>query len=457
MAGHRHSRGSSLRMIPTTMGLALAMLSIVNVSPGLAQEIRQERPWTGKFADGTMVTQDNVAEILRQHVEWLKSEGKEGRQADLSGANLTGANLIKANLTKANQGDVNLTEAELQAADLTEVNMSWGSLNKATLSGAKLQRADLSEANLRWANLAWANLTKAYLMGARLVKASLRRANLTEANLTGVDLTEADLTEADLTGADLRGADLTGVWFEPKLGCVPYIPSMQAANNLSSLTFRDSPHGLIELREALTKAGLREQEREVTYAIEHTKRVKWTHADPFSKFFRRSNTEEENSTEESTFFQKLGLVILGWIGYAFIELPCQYGMSPWRPLVLLGLGIPFFFVPYVVFLWTGKTDGIWKVWSLERMRQDLGAEGRSKLLKLRGWPAIRVGFYFSIVSAFSIGWRDLNVGNWLARLKREEYEYRATGWARSVSGFQSLLSVYLLALWALTYFGRPFE
>lgn len=35
--------------------------------------------------------------------------------------------------------------------------------------------------------------------------------------------------------------------------------------------------------------------------------------------------------------------------------------------------------------------------------------------------------------------------------------YGATGWARTVSGIQSLLSVYLLAIWALTYFGRPFE
>jgi len=26
-----------------------------------------------------------------------------------------------------------------------------------------------------------------------------------------------------------------------------------------------------------------------------------------------------------------------------------------------------------------------------------------------------------------------------------------------VSGIQSLLSVYLLAIWLLTYFGRPFE
>ena len=33
----------------------------------------------------------------------------------------------------------------------------------------------------------------------------------------------------------------------------------------------------------------------------------------------------------------------------------------------------------------------------------------------------------------------------------------ATGWPRSVAGLQSLLSIYLLALWVLTYFGRPFD
>jgi len=26
-----------------------------------------------------------------------------------------------------------------------------------------------------------------------------------------------------------------------------------------------------------------------------------------------------------------------------------------------------------------------------------------------------------------------------------------------VSGFQSLISVYLVAMWVLTYFGRPFQ
>jgi hypothetical protein len=30
-------------------------------------------------------------------------------------------------------------------------------------------------------------------------------------------------------------------------------------------------------------------------------------------------------------------------------------------------------------------------------------------------------------------------------------------WVRTVSGIQSLLSMYLLAMWALTYFGRLFQ
>jgi hypothetical protein len=56
-----------------------------------------------------------------------------------------------------------------------------------------------------------------------------------------------------------------------------------------------------------------------------------------------------------------------------------------------------------------------------------------------------------------MGWRELNVGTWMTRLQPREYNIRATGWVRIVSGIQSLMSVYLLALWALTYFGRPFE
>jgi hypothetical protein len=65
--------------------------------------------------------------------------------------------------------------------------------------------------------------------------------------------------------------------------------------------------------------------------------------------------------------------------------------------------------------------------------------------------------FFSLMSAFNIGFRDINFGRWLRLLPRAEYDLKAKGWARTVAGFQSLVSVYLIALWVLTYFGRPFE
>ncbi len=73
------------------------------------------------------------------------------------------------------------------------------------------------------------------------------------------------------------------------------------------------------------------------------------------------------------------------------------------------------------------------------------------------FKAIGYAFYFSLLSTFHIGWRDLNVGNWIVRIQPNDYIMKADGWVKSVSGIQSLLSIYLLALWVLTQFGRPFD
>jgi hypothetical protein len=83
-----------------------------------------------------------------------------------------------------------------------------------------------------------------------------------------------------------------------------------------------------------------------------------------------------------------------------------------------------------------------------------------KRLKMRMSRLIRAfgyGLYFSLISAFTIGWRDLNVGNWISRIQRREYILKSTRWVRTLSGLQSIASAYLLALAVLCYFGRPFE
>jgi hypothetical protein len=338
-----------------------------------------------------------------------------------------------------------VTEADIRS--ILAQHRRWLETNKK-----EGQKANFRGANLNGIFLFDRDLTEADLEHAILSKANLQRANLTGANLCWADLSGADLKDACFTGSDLKFAI-----YEPKAETSPLLLSLAMARNLQWLTYNTSPHGLIELREAFKKAGLRDQERMITFAIEHTKRIKLTSADPFSFLFSKFKEQQGSKKGQASFLERLGLEVLGWIYYIFIELTCEYGMSPWRPLFLLLVLIPFFSALYVLFLWKGGRDGIWKVWNPERMRKNHGETTPRRPVRLRGASAIPVGLYFSVLSAFSIGWRELNVGVWIARLQRYEYNYRATGWARTVSGFQSLLSVYFLALWALTYFSRPFE
>lgn len=75
-----------------------------------------------------------------------------------------------------------------------------------------------------------------------------------------------------------------------------------------------------------------------------------------------------------------------------------------------------------------------KVWSDERIMDDElrgNPERDIEILVLDSEKShlLTLGFslYFSLLSAFHIGWRDLNVGNWIARIQPREYTLRAKG------------------------------
>ena len=57
-------------------------------------------------------TKDELAEIVRQHNEWIKDNSK-GKRADLSGANLSWADLSRADLSWADLSWANLSRADL--------------------------------------------------------------------------------------------------------------------------------------------------------------------------------------------------------------------------------------------------------------------------------------------------------------------------------------------------------
>ena len=104
------------------------------------------------------ITKEELKTILEQHKLWLNSNGKEGKRADLTGANLTCTNLTGTNLTGAD-----LSSADLTWADLTGANLTSADLSGACLYGANLFGADLTGANLIDSELEYSNLTDAIL------------------------------------------------------------------------------------------------------------------------------------------------------------------------------------------------------------------------------------------------------------------------------------------------------
>jgi uncharacterized protein YjbI with pentapeptide repeats len=424
-------------------------------------------PCDGPYRDGIRPGAAELSRILEEHEVWVRTG--RGRRAnlcgaDVRGADLSGANLARALLSMADLSEGHLFKADLTGAELVRARLRGTDLIEARLDGADLRRADLAGANLLRARLAGANLADAELEpGARavvlveavLTDANLRRASLPGAQLTqadlkganlyGADLRHANLLDARLTGADLRDSDVAGAVLELEPGALPGIQALALARHLAEVTYVNTPATLVELRGQFKDRGLRSQERALTYAI--------------------------RSTETAARWREGGLgAVESAFNWLLFDLTSAYGMAPGRPLRLLVLVILSFTPVYLAGLGRRGRAGIWIVPLPDRLhkRKDITRPQRvgrqlSRFGKrpVRGVRAVArmlwIALCFSVLSAFQLGWRDFNVGSWIARLQPREYSLRASGWVRTVAAAESLISVYLMALWALTYFGRPFE
>jgi uncharacterized protein YjbI with pentapeptide repeats len=414
----------------------------------------------------------NNADLSSAELNNANLRGAKLNNANLFGAQLNNADLSEAELNKAtllyahlNNADLNMAKlnhanpnanlgllvpAELNnaaypgPAKLNNANLRLAELNDANLSYAELNNADLLGAKLNNANLRGAQLNNAKLLGAKLNNADLGFAKLNNADLLGAKLNEANLTGAEIADAQLSYADLTGALYAPR--SQPPNASISGIIGLKSVLFpKGEEVGLVQLRELLQKAGLRDSEREATFAIETGKTahalVDW-----------RKN---------------LAGAVEGIFRKAAFEWTTGYGLYPRRAIEIsaaLWAGmILVYFWPIRLKQRSAQGTGIYQVWPSGRIKTSerepcLSQSDDVNLLQSsNALGAIGYAAYFSLLSTFNIGWRDLNVGTWIARTQPREYALRATGWLRVVSGIQSLLSVYLLAIWVLTYFGRPFQ
>gem|GEM_PF-660483 len=467
---------------------------------------------------GQKLNTKQLDDILSQHALWLqdnqeleKPNNNDPRRGHLCGADLTKAYLVKANLTMADLRQANLShanlekarlhrawldnanfhEADLSGADLSEAYLYDTSLThaklhnangqrakwlNADLTGAMLNSADLTGADFYKANLAGieannANFTKANLPETNLSHASLEYANFTDAVLQKSNLTRANLTHSVMTRALLHYANLTEARYFPKYGTAPDIIGLTSAKNFNTVICYDFPMGapaLVELREAYKKAGMRQMERLMIYMLKSEERkLNW----------ERGGWARVESA----------------LSYAFFELPSGYGLYPQRPLTIviimffwftviywfglrIGFGHPFLEIRWppryatkrtAINIMKGDTrrtsnvcvtveeDGGLRRYPrwLKRKQLKSNLKGRFK----KEFRLLRISLHLSLLNAFQIGWRNLNIGLWITYFQTHQYFFYTRGWLRKVGGLQSVLSFYMLILWVLTQFGRPFE
>ncbi len=94
------------------------------------------------------ITQEHLDEILKNHQIWLKSNGKEGTQADFTNFALIDNQLLGVNFEKAIFSSSRIEDVDLRNANLSETLFIGSNLIKTNFKGANLNGANFTNANL---------------------------------------------------------------------------------------------------------------------------------------------------------------------------------------------------------------------------------------------------------------------------------------------------------------------
>jgi uncharacterized protein YjbI with pentapeptide repeats len=319
------------------------------------------------------------------------------------------------------------------------------SAEKKDFGGYIFNRGPLDEAIFHGSNLA----------GTKFIGTSLKNASFDgwarpDCGGTPVQtvLVGAEFRDADLSDASFAGADMTGVVFEP--AALPDADGIADARNLEQMTFDENPSPLLRLRQAFRDGGFDEQDRKIGYAIH-----------------RRLAEQELKKCSRNIFSACITL-----IGYRFADWTCQYGWNLWRPVEIGFVAWLVFALIFFLFMHHPGPSGLYLAVATGIVLDDDAIKNAPQVRslplasvlhpkQLSDWARnearlVKIAIYFSLINGFNLGFKDADIGRWIRLLPWREFEFRALGWSRTFAGVQSLITLYLVAIWVLCVFGHPF-
>lgn len=264
--------------------------------------------------------------------------------------------------------------------------------------------------------------SKITVVGERAKPLNLGRLVLTGADLSRSDLSSVILENSDLRGTNLNGtalgeAKVAGAIFEPTQ--LPATIDIATAEGLDRLTWWTDPRPLFSLRKSLRDDGFNDAARKITAAIHRHEQ--------------------------------------GWGERLAFDWTCEWGANALRPIQLaVGFSIVCSLIYWGAMYFPTRQSGLFIVATGQRISTAKGKE-RTRRLGVRPRPSFRTAILFSLMSTCNIGFKEFNFGRWIRLLQPREYDIRARGWLRTLSGLQALVGLALLALSILSYFGHPFD
>ncbi len=414
----------------TRLGLGAVLFVLLNTSVLLPAAMRGSR--------NTPVQETTSCRArISGHEGWLNQAQLDKVLAENSSPTiLQSAQIIGCKISSP-LTEMDLTNTRFSSSDLSGMNCQGCKGNQAEFDDSDLDDADFSGAELQ-----------AKFSG---IRCKLRRASFNGAKLHG-----STFQNVDLRDAEFWGADLTGVHFTPLQ--LPDENSLAHAKNLQTMRGAD-PTALRALASHFREVGNSDREREVTYAMEASLQQKAAEICRTGKF--SVNTYDWADRTQQCFLYPVKAVAFGFT--------CNFGLSPWKPLRLLfGLWVVFTLILILIGLLSRKTmfavvvrytvAGKTRTRELP-LRVFLQHRGRSSRWSRHGHTLVRIlrlSARVSMMNLFNLQFEQVDVGRWLKLLSGRDYEVRTFGIARSISGVESLISFYLIALWVLAYFGHPF-
>ena len=239
--------------------------------------------------------------------------------------------------------------------------------------------------------------------------------------------------------AKLAAVDLTNAYYARFGAPDPDVGGISGLGKLKPLD-REQITGLVQLQNALQEAGLRDDERELTNSIQR-------------------NLTDDRLSHPWWSIER----IQGLLRVVFFDWSTGYGLHPERALLwILLIGAVLTPAYTLAMLFPTEKSRVVQVFPQDRIdvtMSDPAAEReRKKVIKATNlWSALGWASYFSLLSSVNIGFEPFPPGDWIRGLQAREYSLEAIGWVRVAAGSQALLSVFLLAMWLLTQFGRPFQ